>query len=235
MSRRTRDALAAVGHRADGHRSHQLTDGDIEDADLIMAMAGEHVAYIRRLHPEAASKTGRSSDCAATSPRPGAAGRADQALGLGDLPVEAWEDVEDPAGGEDDAYVACAKELVDLCAELAPPAALISGRSTSPQVGQDSWGWRREMSRAGGAHLFGDQRRPSSALRRQGIRGRCRTPLRGARRVASSTVTTQAAVPRPNPYHSTRAAGREHHPDGLGEPLGGTGDEGWCPPGAGGR
>ncbi len=42
------------------------------------------------------------------------------ALGLADQPVEPWEDVEDPAGGEDEAYVSCAKELSVLCAELMP-------------------------------------------------------------------------------------------------------------------
>lgn len=121
MSRRTRDALASVGHRSDGHRSHQLTERDIEDADLILAMAGEHVAYIRRLHPEAASKTVSIKRlCRDLPDGPGPLGERIGALGLGDLPVEAWEDVEDPAGGEDEVYVNCAKELVDLCTDLLP-------------------------------------------------------------------------------------------------------------------
>ncbi len=57
MSRRTRAALATVGLVADGHRSHQLSDEDVRRSDLILAMAGEHVSYIRRRHPEAADKT----------------------------------------------------------------------------------------------------------------------------------------------------------------------------------
>ena len=57
MSWRTRDALAGIGYQADGHRSTQLRDGDVADADLIIAMAGEHVSYIRRIHPEAADRT----------------------------------------------------------------------------------------------------------------------------------------------------------------------------------
>ena len=79
MSRRTRDALASVGLEADGHRSHQLTDGDVEDADLILAMAGEHVAFIRRRYPAAASQDG--IDQAAVprpAPGPGTSGRADR-------------------------------------------------------------------------------------------------------------------------------------------------------------
>jgi protein-tyrosine-phosphatase len=121
MSRRTREALASVGYRADGHRSHQLTDGDVSDADLILAMAGEHVAYIRRMHPEAASKTASIKRlCRDLSDGPEPLVERVRALGLGALPIEAWEDVEDPAGGEDEVYVSCAKELSDLCTELGP-------------------------------------------------------------------------------------------------------------------
>jgi protein-tyrosine-phosphatase len=121
MSRRTRDALASVGLAADGHRSHQLTDGDIESADLILAMAGEHVSYIRRLHPEAAAKTATIKRLARDLP-PGPLSLSDRlaAMGLAQHPVEPWEDVEDPAGGEDEAYMSCARELAQLCAELRP-------------------------------------------------------------------------------------------------------------------
>jgi len=121
MSRRTRDALTAVGHRADGHRSHQLTEDDIETADLILAMAGEHVAYIRRRHPEASPRTASLKRlCRDLPPGPGTLPERIRALGLADLPIEGWEDVEDPAGGEDEVYLSCAKELADLCAELLP-------------------------------------------------------------------------------------------------------------------
>jgi len=121
MSRRTRDALASVGFGADGHRSHQLSDGDVEAADLILAMAGEHVAYIRRRHPQAASKTASIKrlcrDLPATSLPLVERLRL---LDLAAVPVEGWEDIEDPAGGEDEAYRSCAKELADLCVELVP-------------------------------------------------------------------------------------------------------------------
>jgi protein-tyrosine phosphatase len=121
MSRRTREALASVGHRADGHRSHQLTEPDVENADLILGMAGEHVAYIRRVYPWAAPKTASIRRlCRDLSDGPEPLGQRITALGLGALPVEAWEDVEDPAGGEDEVYVNCAKELADLCTELLP-------------------------------------------------------------------------------------------------------------------
>jgi protein-tyrosine-phosphatase len=119
MGMRTRSAMTAVGFRADGHRSHQLTDEDIEAADLVVAMAGEHVSFVRRTHPWAASKTGSIKRlCRDLTDGPEPLRDRVAALGLADLPIEGWEDVEDPAGGEDDAYLACAKELADLCAEL---------------------------------------------------------------------------------------------------------------------
>jgi protein-tyrosine-phosphatase len=121
MSRRTRDALASVGFGAEGHRSHQLTDRDIEDADLILAMAGEHVSYIRRRHPSAASKTASIKRlCRDLPPGPPALVERIASLGLAGLAVEGWEDVEDPAGGEDEVYRSCAEELAGLCADLLP-------------------------------------------------------------------------------------------------------------------
>ena len=120
MSRRTREALASVGVQADGHRSHQLTDADLESADLVIAMATEHVAYIRRKHPDAAPVTAtikRLVRDLTDGPQP----LADRVFGLrlAEVELEPWEDVEDPAGGEDHVYVACAQELAGLTAALA--------------------------------------------------------------------------------------------------------------------
>jgi len=121
MGRRTKEALASVGFAAEGHRSHQLTDGDLERADLIVAMAGEHVSYIRRVHPEVAGRTATIKRLCRDLPAAGGSlGERVHSLGLAELAVEPWEDVEDPAGGDDEAYLACAKELADLCADLLP-------------------------------------------------------------------------------------------------------------------
>jgi protein-tyrosine-phosphatase len=121
VSRRTRDALAAAGFTAAGHRSHQLTDEDVAGADLILAMAGEHVSFIRRRYPEAGARTASIKRLVRDLPAgPLPLGDRIARLGLADLPVEPWEDVEDPAGGEDEVYVSCAKELAVLCAELLP-------------------------------------------------------------------------------------------------------------------
>jgi protein-tyrosine-phosphatase len=121
MSRRTRAALEAVGANADGHRSHQLTEADIDRSVLILAMAAEHVAYIRRKHPEAAHRTASIKRLVRDLP-PGPAPLADRlaVLGLAEVELGPWEDVEDPAGGEDAVYLSCAEELADLCTRLLP-------------------------------------------------------------------------------------------------------------------
>jgi protein-tyrosine-phosphatase len=121
MSRRTRAALEAVGLAADGHRSHQVTDADIDDAVLILAMAAEHVSWIRRKHPGAAARTA-SIKRLVRDLAPGPEPLADRlaALDLSEVDIGAWEDVEDPAGGDDDVYVSCATELAELCARLLP-------------------------------------------------------------------------------------------------------------------
>ena len=70
MSWRTRDAIVAVGARVDGHRSRQLATADLTGADVVLAMAGEHVEYVRRRHPDAAARTGTLKRLAAICPAP---------------------------------------------------------------------------------------------------------------------------------------------------------------------
>lgn len=127
MSWRTRDALGALGVGAEGHRSYQLRDGDVAIADLVIAMAGEHVGYVRRVHPQAAARTVTLKRLARDL-TPGAGddpGGADlsarvAALGLADVTLEPWEDVEDPAGGDLPEFEACAREISDLLEEVLP-------------------------------------------------------------------------------------------------------------------
>lgn len=120
MSRRTRDALASVGFDAPPHRSHQLSDDDVAAAQLIVAMAGEHVGYVRRRHPEAAGRTGTLRRLVRDLPDgPEPLRHRVASLHLADVELESWEDVADPAGGEDPEYLACAREIASLTRELA--------------------------------------------------------------------------------------------------------------------
>jgi protein-tyrosine-phosphatase len=122
MSQRVRlalhqlDALELEGSFS--HRSHQLTDADCAAADLIVAMEADHVAYVRRTHPEAAARTATLRRLVA-SLEPGLEARsALRALGLGDVDLAEDVDVLDPAGGQQPTYDACAVELLELCRDL---------------------------------------------------------------------------------------------------------------------
>ncbi|MFA5886009.1 MAG: hypothetical protein WDA60_19320, partial [Acidimicrobiia bacterium] len=124
MSWRTRDALAGVDVAAPMHRSLQLRDEHVDRADLVVCLAREHVVYVRRTHPDAAGKTATLRRLVRDLP----AGDAPLvsrvvALGLGEVELEDWEDVDDPAGGELPVFEACAVEIRDLVAALAPALA----------------------------------------------------------------------------------------------------------------
>ena len=121
VSLRTRDALCAVGLNVSVHRSHQLTDSDVEQADLIVAMAAEHVWYVRRRHPEGAARTATARWLARhleDGPEPLTTRVA--RLDLASVDPAAQGDVTDPAGGDDEDYATCVSDLTALLAELGP-------------------------------------------------------------------------------------------------------------------
>ncbi len=123
MSWRTREALAGLDVSAPGHRSRQLRSGDVRAADLVVGLAGEHVQYMRRVHPEAAGRTGTLKRLARDlSPAGGSEPFAERVarLGLAAVELEAWEDVTDPAGGDLPEFEACAREIHGLLVTLAP-------------------------------------------------------------------------------------------------------------------
>jgi protein-tyrosine-phosphatase len=123
MSFRTRAALARVTPLGDvaaaRHRSRQLDDPDLDRAVLVVAMEADHVRFIRRRHPAAADRTGTLRRLCRDLPADGSplAERV-AALDLATVELEPWEDVADPAGGDEDVYVACAQELWELTTEL---------------------------------------------------------------------------------------------------------------------
>jgi low molecular weight protein-tyrosine phosphatase len=53
MDRRAMAALKARGYRYDGHGAHQITDTEIANADLVIAMEDIHVEMMRAIAPEA--------------------------------------------------------------------------------------------------------------------------------------------------------------------------------------
>jgi len=121
MSWRTREALAGLGLAKPEHRSTQAHPHHLDGADLVLAMAGEHIGWIRRTHPETATRTGSIKRLVRDLDE-GPSSLPDRlaALGLDTVKVEPWEDVRDPAGGEVEDYVTVAEELHQLVTQLAP-------------------------------------------------------------------------------------------------------------------
>ncbi len=121
MSWRTREALADLGLEANHHRSAQLRPADLECADLILAMAAEHVRYVRREHPEVADRTATLKRLVRDLPAGPEPLRARLAtLDLVHAEPGEDEDVADPAGGDEQVYVDCAREIDGLLTELLP-------------------------------------------------------------------------------------------------------------------
>ena len=121
MSMRTRSALVALGVNDHSHRSRQLSSDDLRDADLIVAMAREHVQFVRRVHPQAAARTATLKRLARDLPA-GSGPLAERvaSLRLDAVDLEHWEDVDDPAGGDEAVFHECADEIRDLLDQLAP-------------------------------------------------------------------------------------------------------------------
>ncbi|HUP73841.1 MAG TPA: hypothetical protein VM282_12450 [Acidimicrobiales bacterium] len=124
MSVRTRTALERLGLADPTHRSAQFDETDVRRAALIVAMAPEHVQWVRRVHPEAADRTVTLKRVvrALSAPAPSEAGAAlldrVRLLDLAGVEIEEWEEVVDPAGGEQPEFDACAKEIDALVDQL---------------------------------------------------------------------------------------------------------------------
>lgn len=122
ISWRTRAALDDVGLPWPKHASRQASYLHLRQSSLVVALAPEHVEWVRREHPEVAHRT---STLIRLTKELGPAllpltARLD-AMRLDQVDLEPWEEVVDPGGGEVDAFIACAREivvLIDRFAEL---------------------------------------------------------------------------------------------------------------------
>jgi protein arginine phosphatase len=120
ISWRTRAALSDVGLPWPKHASRQAGRAELQAADLIVAMAPEHVAWVRREHPQVAHRTVtliRLTKELAPPDEPLAPRLA--ALAPAAVELEPWEQVVDPGGGEVEAFIDCAREVVVLVDRLA--------------------------------------------------------------------------------------------------------------------
>lgn len=121
MSWRTKAALDGVGLSAPLHRSRQADAADLAQAVLVIALAPEHVHWVRRTHPSAASRTATLRRLARDLPAgPGLLAERIERLSLATVELGEWEEVIDPGGGDAEQFASCAVEVVDLVAQLAP-------------------------------------------------------------------------------------------------------------------
>ena len=121
MSFRTRNALKAIQVVPPEHLSRQLVEADVVNATLVLAMAEEHVNYVRRVHPGAAARTATIRRlCRDLSTRNDPLPVRLGALGLASVSLETWESVVDPAAGGEEDYLNCAVELDRLVDDLLP-------------------------------------------------------------------------------------------------------------------
>lgn len=120
MSVRTRAALEGVGLGAPLHRSRQARADVLRHAALVIAMAPEHVLWVRRTHPDASPRTATLRRLVRDLPH-GTAPLDERIaqLHLHQLDLDVWEEVVDPGGGDNAAYAACAVEVAHLVAQLA--------------------------------------------------------------------------------------------------------------------
>ena len=124
MSIRTRAAIEGVGHPLPRHASRQVAPADLDRAALVVALAPEHVEWVRRTHPAAADHTITLLRLVRDLKPVGDGVETirDQALalGAGDAELGDWEEVVDPGGGEIDVFAECARQIDALIEELAP-------------------------------------------------------------------------------------------------------------------
>lgn len=120
ISIRTRTAIEDVGHPIPHHASRQARPDDIDASTLVVALAPEHVAWVRRTHPDAASRTVTLKRLVRDLHPGDTLAEQVARLRLEDAEPEGWEEVVDPGGGETEVFVACAREIDALVHDLAP-------------------------------------------------------------------------------------------------------------------
>src|ERR1700741_4564154 len=108
MSWRTRDAITSLGLPIPNHRSRQATPQELDNADLVIALAREHVMWMRRTHPTAAPRTATLKRLVRDRPDgPAPLWERLAAMRLHEVMLEPDEDVLDPAGGDLDVFLDC--------------------------------------------------------------------------------------------------------------------------------
>lgn len=116
MSSRTRDALLSLDdlgeHHYGGHRSHQLASDDVTWADAILTSEASHVNFVRANFPGGTLKTTLLHQFVREAPLDLAFNEQLRVVATRE-PLSMF-DVDDPAGGDQATYRACATKLWEL-------------------------------------------------------------------------------------------------------------------------
>ena len=120
MSIRTRAAIEGVGLPVPHHASRQVHAPDLDAATLVVALAPEHVEWVRRTHSPAAVRTATLKRLVEHLPEAPTLAQQVAALAPHTIELEPWEEVVDPGGGEADVFAECAREIDQLVHALAP-------------------------------------------------------------------------------------------------------------------
>ena len=121
-SRRVQSALSHFDLSAQSHRSRQLDAKAADQADLIVAFEPFHINFVRKNFPLAAHKAATLKGLVAKLGKPSGDNLKLrlQELNLAEAEIEPEEELEDPAGGDDSAVLACAKEIKSLLQDFLP-------------------------------------------------------------------------------------------------------------------
>jgi len=121
LSSRTRNALLKIDelgdHRYGAHRSHQLSETDVEWADVILAAEADNVHFVQVNFGVASAKAVQLGLFVRFAPLDGEFATQLRAARSHDPSPEF--DVQDPAGGDQATYDACAQQLWDLAQAFA--------------------------------------------------------------------------------------------------------------------
>ncbi len=122
MSVRTRKALARHSLKDPFHRSHQIGPADITRSSLVLVMEEYHVQWIQRELPAGLPITGTLKRVVKELPgiARGPLSQRIAALDLAGREIEPWEEVIDPASGQQEDFDRCIDELAVLIDSLVP-------------------------------------------------------------------------------------------------------------------
>ena len=121
MGNYTRKALASIGLEDRAHRSRQLNPYNADEVDLIIAMANDHVQYVRRNHPEVAHKTatfkrlvrdlGQVTQNEESKNLQETLKSRIAEMRLAEVQLERWEEIGDPGAGDQPIFMSSLEEI----------------------------------------------------------------------------------------------------------------------------